>query len=484
MPSGIVSALVDYLRQEAESNFGNYSVSGGIEEFLQRWKKEAQQAKLSPIFIDQVADILSDYHNATPQERKQKITAVIDLIRSKSNQKEDSDFKEPRKPSPTPKPNTISIATFSGVNGSGLDAPLTVLHGVGTKNAERLEKLGLFTLNDILHHYPRRYEDYSKLVTIDQLKFDMETTVIGVVESVQTKEIPKRKIKITEAMINDNTGWLRLTWFNQPWLERQLHPQSTIAASGKIENYLGKPVINNPQWEKLDKEQISTNRIVPIYPLTAHMTQEWLRKVIHKVITYWAPKIHDYLPDFIRTNNELIPLSEALLQVHFPDSEELLEKARERLAFDEIFVLQMGLIAQKIQWRQVSKTPIQISADTTARLTQQLPFTLTDAQYRVIQEIQSDLEKPYPMNRLLQGDVGAGKTIIAATAAFGLAHLNFQTAIMAPTSILAEQHFQTLTGFLCSDRLGKLQLDKQEIALLTGDTSKSIREEILEGLRN
>ena len=480
MPEGIVSSLVKQLKLEADAGFSNLSHPGGLEEFLTVWQVKAVEGNLSSEFIHIITKSLNGYSTANIDQRAKKIASVIQTIRKKASQSNDKE--KSNKELVEINSHVSSIATFSGTSGLGLDAPLTVLHGVGTTNAERLSKLNLYTLNDLLHHYPRRYEDYSKLVTIDQLQFDLETTVIGIVENVNTKQIPKRNIKITEALINDNTGWLRLTWFNQPWIEKQFRPGLTVAVSGKIENYLGKPVINNPQWEKLDKEQVNTNRIVPIYPLTAHMTQQWLRKVIFKVINYWAPKISDYLPQNVIDNNKLIPLSEAILQVHFPDSEELKERAQERLAFDEIFVLQLGLLSQKLQWQQLEKKPINIPKPSISTFLNSLPFSPTNAQNKVIEELCQDIAKPYPMNRLLQGDVGAGKTIIAAAGAFGLANLGHQTALMAPTSILAEQHYQSFIDFLCTDSLGELQLDTTEIAILTGDTKKNRRTEIQEGL--
>ena len=483
MPKGLVTNLVSQLKGEADSGFANTYNKDGLENYLGEWRKSAQHANLSSAFIDTVSEILRGYSEADVNQRAKKIASVIEVIRSKSTNQNTSEKRQDKThKTKEPQAHVSSIATFSGTSGLGLDAPLTVLHGVGSTNAERLSKLNLFTLNDLLHHYPRRYEDYSKLVTIDQLQCDMETTVIGIVESVNTKEIPKRKFKITEALINDNTGWLRLTWFNQPWIENQFRTGMTVAVSGKIENYLGKPVINNPQWEKLEKEQVNTNRIVPIYPLTAHMSQQWLRKVIFKVINYWTPRISDYLPQEVIDNHKLLPLADAILQVHFPDSEILKEKAQERLAFDEIFVLQLGLLSQKRQWQQLQKQPILIPDPIIAAFMESLPFPPTSAQNKVVQEIKEDIAKPYPMNRLLQGDVGAGKTIVAAAAAFGLATLGHQTALMAPTSILAEQHYQSLSAFLCNETLSEYQLEPSEIAILTGDTKKKRRTEIQEGL--
>lgn len=480
MTTNLVKSLVEQLQKEVAAGFQNSSCSEGISVFIEAWEKDARKAKLSTGFVEEISSSLADYNQKRIDQRKNAITEIFTLIQSKKGLPKKQSASVNR--APTGRQTVSSIASFSGTSGLGLDAPLTVLHGVGATNAERLTKLNLFTLNDLLHHYPRRYEDYSKLVTIDQLQQEMETTVIGIVENVQTKEIPKRKFKITEALINDNTGWLRLTWFNQPWIERQLREKMTIVASGKIETYLGKPVINNPQWEKLDKDQVNTNRIVPIYPLTARMTQQWLRKIIFKVINYWAPRITDYLPESVINDNDLMTLSDAILQIHFPESEELLDEARERLAFDEIFVLQLGLLSQKMQWQQVDKEPVILSEEILTTFIHNLPFSPTDAQLKVIEELKEDLAKPYPMNRLLQGDVGAGKTIVAAAAAYALAKAGYQTALMAPTSILAEQHYQSFLSFLCAESLGGSGLQQSEIALLTGDTKKKERTELLEAL--
>jgi ATP-dependent DNA helicase RecG len=480
MPADLIHQLLGVIQSETQNGFEDSAVANGMQAFLPEWLENAKNNQLSPNLIALVEETFGDYSQSDPQSRAEAVQAFIETIKQRKQNAQSPQDSDPASTNKTPtkeKPLPTSLR-----RGLGLDAPLTVLHGVGEKNAERLTKLHLSTLDDLLHYYPRRYDDYSKLSTIDQLRNGIETTVIGVVEHVDTKEIPKRKI--TEALITDSTGWLRLTWFNQPWVERQLTPKSTIVVSGKIDHYLGKPVINNPEWEKLEKEQISTNRIVPVYPLTAHMTQQWLRKIIYKVVDYWAPRTPEYLPATIREAAELLPLTEALQQIHFPDSVDTLHAARERLAFDEIFILQLGLLSQKHLWQEQETEPLAIHQPLVKSFLGSLPFIPTNAQTKVIAEILEDLSANHPMNRLLQGDVGSGKTLVAAAAALVTADNDKQTALMAPTSILAEQHFQSFQTMLCHPELDENSLKPDQIVLLTGDTKKSERQTILENLQN
>ena len=252
-----------------------------------------------------------------------------------------------------------------------------------------------------------------------------------------------------------------------------------ISVSGTVEQYLGRLVMNQPDWEPVDIEHLHTNRIVPIYPLTARITQKWLRNLMNQVVTYWAPAVVDSLPESTRKDARLMPLGQALLQAHFPDTQDSLKAARERLAFDEIFFLQMGVLRQKRDWKQVEARRFPISDDwLDARLTS-LPFTLTNAQGRAVTDIRADFDSGKPMNRLLQGDVGSGKTVVAALAAAMITTNSAQAAIMAPTGILAEQHYRSFINLLAGEN-GTMQ--PNEIRLLVGDTAESEKEAIRNGL--
>ena len=304
-------------------------------------------------------------------------------------------------------------------------------------------------------------------------------TVIANIESVNTRALRGGQSQITEAVVSDGTGTLRLTWFNQPWQANHLKRGGGVAISGKIDQYLGRFVITNPEVEPIDQEQLHTNRIVPVYPLTAHITQRWLRKLMYTSITYWAPRVLDYLPDFVRKSANLLDLPSAIMQCHFPDTQVRLKAARERLAFDEIFLLQLGVLRQKQNWQSLSAQTYTVSDDWLVGQVARLPFQLTGAQQKSLSDVRADLLSGRPMNRLLQGDVGSGKTVIAALAVAMVVQHGVQAAIMAPTSILAEQHYRSMLRLLASSEEnpgGVLQ--PEEIGLLLGDTPDADKKEI------
>jgi ATP-dependent DNA helicase RecG len=252
------------------------------------------------------------------------------------------------------------------------------------------------------------------------------------------------KLQRVEAIVSDGTGSLRVSWFNQAWIAKRLIPGAQISLSGKVSQYLGRAVMDNPSWEPIEQQQLSTNRIVPIYPLTAQITQRWLRRQVNQVVTYWAPRVPDPLPATLRRSAEIVGLGTALLQAHYPDSWEQLKSAQDRLAFDEIFLLQLGVLAQRRAWQDRTARAFAIDTGWLEEQIGLLPYSLTGAQKRAIDDIRHDLASGQPMNRLIQGDVGSGKTIVAALAIAMVTHEGAQAALMAPTSILAEQHYKNL----------------------------------------
>ncbi len=392
---------------------------------------------------------------------------------------------EPRTPRPQqPRPGAPSRAEAApggrhSQTPAALDAPITVLQGVGTQYGSALEGLGLRTLGDMLYYFPFRYEDYSQLKPIKSLWYGEQLTVIGTIQSVHARPRQGGSRSVVEAILGDGTATLRLTWFNQPWLANRLKEGQQISVSGTVEEYLGRLVMKQPAWEPLDIEHLHTNRIVPIYSLTAHISQHKLRGLMNQVVTYWAPAVIDSLPEAVRSSAELMPLGEALLQAHFPDSQAKLKAARERLAFDEIFFLQMGVLRQKRDWKQAEAKRFVVQDEWMEPRLKALPFTLTGAQQRALADIRLDLNSGRPMNRLLQGDVGSGKTVIAGLAAGIVASSNGQTAVMAPTGILAEQHYRSFSELLTGEN-GLLRQD--EIRLLVGDTPDTEKETIRGGL--
>jgi ATP-dependent DNA helicase RecG len=362
---------------------------------------------------------------------------------------------------------------------AGLDAPLTVLKGIGPETAKDFARLGLETLRDLLMHFPRRYDDYSRMKTINRLVLGEECTVIGTILQAQLRPMRNRSGKMLKVIIGDPTGELEVTFFNQEFLARTLTPGRQIVISGRIDQYLGKLTIVPDEWEDLDRDLLSTGRIVPVYRSTAGIKQKTLRRLTVQMAQYWAPRQPDPLPADVIERAGLMKYGDALAQIHFPDNQERLAAAQHRLAFDELLMVQLGVMRQRRQWQSHAGTPLPASDEWLAGFLASLPYPLTGAQRRAVNEVRADMARDVPMNRLLQGDVGAGKTAVAAVAMAMAVQSGAQAALMAPTSILAEQHFRTLSALL-APALG----DPGAIRLLQGSTSGFEKAAIYEGLQS
>src|SRR5512144_2814971 len=412
--------LRKFFRLEHENGYSNSAIIGGLAKMLDYWEGEARADGIQEEVIQAVVQRLRSYEGLSPQSRadalkglwkrigetypeaQQKprgaphrrpepveVAAPVEEVQNaRPVGQAPADAAPPetqaprpeRSPRPAPPPRSETVAgAKTSATPAALDAKLTVLQGIGPRHAETLGKLGLQTLGDMLYYYPRRYDDYSQLKPIKDLFYGEQVTVIGTIQSVHSRPIRGGKASIIETIISDGTAGLRLSFFNQPWLANRFQPGDAISVSGKVDQYLDRLVMNTPDWESVEVESLHTNRIVPIYPLTERITQKWLRNVMKQVVEYWAPRVVDALPDSTRTSARLMTLPEALLQVHFPDSQEKLKAARERLAFDEIFYLQMGVLRQKIDWKSVEARRFPVSDEWLDTRLKSLPFTLTNA---------------------------------------------------------------------------------------------------------
>ncbi|HFD40641.1 MAG TPA: ATP-dependent DNA helicase RecG, partial [Anaerolineae bacterium] len=266
-----------------------------------------------------------------------------------------------------------------------------------------------------------------------------------------------------------------------PYLARQLKPGRRIALSGKVDEYLGRLTLQSPAWEPLDRELLHTGRLVAVYPLTQGITSRWLRRLMRRVVDHWAPQMPDPLPEEMRVRLGLMNLPTALRQIHFPDSPEAAEKARRRLSFDEFLYIQLGMLRQRQQWQAQPADPIPRRQELLTRFLRSLPFQLTRAQQRSLESILTDMAQPHPMSRLLQGDVGSGKTVVAAAAMLMTVGAGKQAALMAPTEILAEQHARTLSALLSEAENWGLERPIS-IALLTGSLRRTERRRIYTAL--
>lgn len=325
----------------------------------------------------------------------------------------------------------------------GLAAPVIRLPGIGPSFADKLAKLGVRTVRDLLYLLPRRYDDYSSLRTIDRLVYGEEATVIATVWKLSSRIIGENR-KMISAIVGDGTGEMEMTWFN-PYVERRLRAGHAYAFSGKIDSYRGRLLIRNPEFEPLERRQVHTGRLVPVYPLTEGITARWLRVVLNRALEAWAGALPDFLPESVRREMGLMTLAEALTQIHFPDNAERLKAAHRRLSFDEFLLLQLGVLGQRQRYLSQPARALAANSRVLAPFLASLPFTMTAAQQRALADITADLQRPQPMIRLLQGDVGSGKTAVAAAALWVAVANAAQGAIVAPTEILAEQHARSFT---------------------------------------
>jgi len=339
-----------------------------------------------------------------------------------------------------------------------LSDPVTTIPLVGKNYANRLKKLGIETIEDLLHHYPFRYEDFSQFRKISELRAG-ETVTIKVqvlkIENVYTK-YGKR---LTKAVVADETGELRVVWFNQPYLIRNIKRGDLINLSGRLSEFDRKPAFVSPEYEilnasNLKSKTIHTGRLVPIYPETHGITSKWLRSRINVAIqpfNHLAIEEIEFLPDEVRARHNLVDLKSAINQIHFPRNQTEIDEAKKRLAFDELFLMQLQALKRRADWQKkplAKKFSILNFQFSIQKFIDSLPFKLTNAQTRAIDEILKDLSKDVPMNRLLEGDVGSGKTIVATVAIYATYLNGFQSALMAPTEVLAEQHYKTISELL------------------------------------
>jgi ATP-dependent DNA helicase RecG len=328
-----------------------------------------------------------------------------------------------------------------------LSTPISTLGGVYKRFSRPLEKLGIIRLEDFLYHTPFRYDDYSLISKIGRVQEGEIVTVRG--EILEIKNQYARRFTIQRARIQDETGAIEAVWFNQPYIARNLTQGDVVSFSGKIERK-GKLQISNPDFETGD-ENIHTGRLVPVYPETRGVSSKWMRRQIYKLLNENSSEIEDFLPEEILKRNKLPEVLDSLWKIHFPKTLEEASEARERLSFNELLLLHLSSDYRRKEWeKELRGFAFELKANEGKlnEFKKSLPFELTGAQEKSVKEILSDLEKEKPMNRLLEGDVGSGKTIVAAFAIY-LTYLNgYQSVFMAPTEILANQHFETLSRFL------------------------------------
>jgi ATP-dependent DNA helicase RecG len=383
-------------------------------------------------------------------------------------------------------PRTAPIVNHTRGATLYLDQAITYLPGVGPKNAERFAKLGIHTVRDLLFYYPRDYIDYARQVNIRSLVAGETVTLVGTVKRCTCFSSPRNpKLTILDVTLRDSTGQVKLSRFfagnryrNRGWQEQQKRfypPGAVIAASGLVKESKYGMTLDDPQLEVIDHpggsiESLKVGRVVPVYPLTEGVPADLVRRAVVAALPA-ALQLQDPMPDYLKTLYGLISIQEAIAHIHFPPDSDAKDRARRRLVFDEFFYLQLGLLRRRLTQRQQQTDVILESrGEWVEQFSQVLPFTLTAAQQRVINDILSDLHQPVPMNRLVQGDVGSGKTVVAVVAILAAIQSGYQAALMAPTEVLAEQHYRKLVSWFNILHL--------PVELLTGSTRTTKRRQI------
>ncbi len=394
---------------------------------------------------------------------------------------------------PLSSPSENSVLSPQSSTLPSLDIPLNTVKGVGETYARLLAFINLHTVYQALYYFPFRHEDFSSFKKISELMYGQtESVVAQVIDTVENRRFGSREI--IEVVVTDDTGRLSCIFFNR----RQtyaLKPGTQVVLSGKVDRWNDRICFKSPTYEAADKELVSTGRLVPVYSTTGPLKLAALRRIIKTCVDRYAPTLPDHLPPEMRQRYHYPVLSTAIRDYHFPPTPEAKEQARRRLAFDEFFTIQLGVLLKRREWREerpgvpipVDRLLLQewfkalvykvsVENPESGEMEDQFrPMALTGAQHRSIDDILADIEKPTPMNRLLQGDVGSGKTVVAATALLMAVASGFQGALMAPTQILAEQHFQGLRRLFDlfeQSEMAQAQGLKIRLELLTGSVRK------------
>ncbi|MCS6937222.1 MAG: ATP-dependent DNA helicase RecG [Candidatus Bipolaricaulota bacterium] len=444
-----ISRLSKVLRLEESTGYQDSAVIGGLEGFIEKLSEELRAHPAQAALAEKLRRVVRGYALQPREARREVVRALEDALRALQ--------------ALTPNPSSVSESQQKGAE-SDLQAPVRLAKGVGPEREKLLQRLGIETIEDLLMYFPRKIEDRSVKKKIAQLRHGDRVTVQGRVRAVDLIK-PRKNLEIVKAAIQDNTGILYAVWFNQPWLKNQLVQGELISLYGTVESTHGQLQMNSPVWEPATKNFL-TGRLVPVYPATEGLSPQMLSRLIRTNLSLYGPSLKELIPEEIRQRQQLLPRAQAFEKLHFPKNLEEYQQAHRTLAFEELLIFQIGVARERAKTGARPGRCLTISDERLEEFFAVLPFKLTRAQQRAISEIRADLAAPHPMNRLLQGDVGSGKTVVATAAALIAMASGYQVALMAPTEILAQQHFLKIR-----ELLARLSAPPQ-IALLIGSMAE------------
>lgn len=371
-----------------------------------------------------------------------------------------------------------------------LSLPIEKLQNVGPRNISRLNRLGIKTVKDLLWHFPIRYDDYTETISIDNVEPGQKVNIQGEVLKISSRRIFPKKLSVTNAIVGDASGAIKVVWFNQAYIENQLTEGTLVSLAGKIQVNKHGVYLSSPTYEKIASLSSEyglaplnlkhTSGLVPVYPETEGITSKYLRFLIKPLLK--NIEIQDHLPENTITKYGFPQIPQALSNIHYPENLKQAESARERFAFEDLLLFQLKALLERRKVNQLKSTSIDFDQDLIKNFISGLPFELTTDQKVALWEILKDLQKKYPMNRLLEGDVGSGKTVVALAAAYQAAKAGYQTVFMVPTEVLADQHYKTISSLIkdSSVRVGLLTSSESKLDNKNLD-KKSLKEKISSG---
>ncbi len=503
VPADAGGTLRKMLAQERRRRFDDSAVSGGLDAFLRG--ALARAGPSSPLYAAVAALPQTGYASLPASERAAWAERALTLLGGASG------HAAAPAPAPAPRPGEHAPAAKRPRTAAGgearpaslgrvrqgatpsLEDPVGALGNVRGTTQAKLARVGIERVRDVLWYFPSRHVDFSNVKPIAELMVGETATVVGEIVKSRVAFIGRR-MRSTEATIADDSGRIRCLWFNQPYLAKSLPEGARVGIAGKVGAYRNRPQFDSPEWERLDTaEATHVGRFVPIYPLTQGLPGRTVRRLTRMAIDRYLPLVPESLPPEVMDETGYPGEAEAIRELHFPQNMANREVARERLAFQELLAIQLAVVQRKRTDRARADAPvIRMSGDFLQDFVQALPFQLTAAQMRAITELRNDLARPEPMARLLQGDVGSGKTVVAAVAMLGAVAEGHQAVLMAPTEILAEQHYATFNRIFGGGDAGSVFHDYTvapalgrpvRMALLTGSTAARRKREILEAIR-
>jgi ATP-dependent DNA helicase RecG len=463
----LAEAAIDNLRKvlelERAKGFADSAVLGGLDGYLRRFSQD--RVLLSNEHLASAISSLpvGGYASLPSSKRRRWLEELLAIIDDRSAGSQRPLRVRPKTVASSPplaagsaekraRPVAARRAVQTAAQPS-LDSPISALRGVSRATLSRFARLGVHTIRDLLFHFPYRYNDFANIRPISQLVVGEEQTVLATVWSAVETTIGRR-MKGSEAIVGDETGTLRVIWWGQRYVARQLRTGTQVALSGKVSVYRGQLQMESPEYESLANDDlIHTARLVPVYPLTEGLWPRVVRRLAKDALDNFADSVPDPVPPELKERLRLWPLPHALRQMHYPDSLEMAQMARRCLAFQELLIIQLGVLMRRRAWQESGRAyQLALPREALAGFLSCLPFALTQAQRRVMGEMAADIGREVPMSRLLQGDVGSGKTVVATAGLLAAVASGCQGAMMAPTEILAEQHYRTICALLGEGR--------------------------------